>query len=199
VNEGPAAPQGSPCARIETTRLVLIGPDPVQAGAAADFEQRNHALQAEWSPPPPGLFDPAWQRAQLERETDEWRAGRSWRWWLTETHAPGRIVGSVRFSQIARGPFCNAMLGYRIDAALEGRGLMCEALQAAIAEVFSPAVHLHRIQAIVRPENLRSLKLLDRLGFEREGLARDYLFIGGAWRDHLLTARRNPGFGGPPP
>ena len=45
-----------------------------------------------------------------------------------------------------------------------------------------------------RPENDRSRKLLERLGFVREGLARDYLFIDGAWRDHVLTALTNPGF-----
>jgi ribosomal-protein-alanine N-acetyltransferase len=43
----------------------------------------------------------------------------------------------------------------------------------------------------VRPENTRSLILLERLGFEREGLAREYLFIDGAWRDHVMTAKRN--------
>jgi ribosomal-protein-alanine N-acetyltransferase len=83
------------------------------------------------------------------------------------------------------------MLGYSIDAELEGRGLMREALAAAIAEVFSPTVNLHRIQANVRPENARSLTLLDALGFVREGLAREYLFIDGAWRDHVMTARTN--------
>jgi len=60
-----------------------------------------------------------------------------------------------------------------------------------IAEVFSPSVNLHRIQANVRPENARSLTLLDALGFVREGLAREYLFIDGAWRDHVMTARTN--------
>ena len=63
---------------------------------------------------------------------------------------------------------------------------MREALQATLADAFSPRVGLHRVQANVRPENTRSLALLDRLGFEREGLAREYLFIDGAWRDHVL-------------
>jgi len=48
------------------------------------------------------------------------------------------------------------------------------------------------VQANARPENARSLRLLDRLGFEREGYARQYLFIDGAWRDHVLTALRAP-------
>ena len=51
---------------------------------------------------------------------------------------------------------------------------------------------LHRVQANVRPENARSLALLEGLGFEREGLARRYLFIDGAWRDHVTTALRHP-------
>ena len=102
------------------------------------------------------------------------------------------VIGHLRFSQISRGPFCNAMLGYAIDAAHEGRGLMREALVAALADAFGPRVALHRVQANARPENVRSLALLERLGFEREGLAREYLFIDGAWRDHVMTALRAP-------
>jgi ribosomal-protein-alanine N-acetyltransferase len=88
------------------------------------------------------------------------------------------------------------MLGYSIDAAAQGRGLMREALAAVIAQVFSARVDLHRLQANVRPENARSLILLKRLGFEREGSARDYLHIDGAWRDHEMFALRNPDFRG---
>ena len=86
------------------------------------------------------------------------------------------------------------MVGYQIDREFEGRGLMREALSTAIDELFSPHVNLHRVQANVRPENVRSLGLLERLGFVREGLARDYLYIDGAWRDHVTTARLNPAF-----
>jgi ribosomal-protein-alanine N-acetyltransferase len=95
-------------------------------------------------------------------------------------------------------PFQNAMLGYAVDADCQGQGLMREALQAVIAHAFSPAVHLHRIQANVRPENARSVALLQRLGFEDEGLAREYLFIDGAWRDHRMFALRNRAFKGVP-
>ncbi len=84
------------------------------------------------------------------------------------------------------------MLGYSIDAAHEGRGLMHEALTAALADAFGPRVGLHRVQANVRPENTRSLHLLARLGFGIEGVAKEYLFIDGAWRDHVLTALRAP-------
>jgi ribosomal-protein-alanine N-acetyltransferase len=84
------------------------------------------------------------------------------------------------------------MLGYALDAEHEGRGLMREALSAALADVFGPRVALHRVQANVRPENKRSLRLLDALGFVREGYARQYLFIDGAWRDHVLTALHAP-------
>jgi ribosomal-protein-alanine N-acetyltransferase len=67
-------------------------------------------------------------------------------------------------------------------------------LRAVITKAFAPAINLHRIQAAVRPNNARSLAVLQRLGFREEGLAQDYLFIDGAWRDHRLFAVTNPGF-----
>ena len=71
--------------------------------------------------------------------------------------------------------------------------MMREALEATVEHVFA-VLKLHRIQANYVPHNARSGRLLERLGFVNEGLAKDYLFIDGAWRDHVLTARFNPAF-----
>jgi ribosomal-protein-alanine N-acetyltransferase len=68
---------------------------------------------------------------------------------------------------------------------------MQEALTGAIAYVFDE-LRLHRIMANYMPINERSGRLLRRLGFVVEGYARDYLFIAGGWRDHVLTALVNP-------
>ena len=68
---------------------------------------------------------------------------------------------------------------------------MREALQVAIAHMFE-AQQLHRIMANYQPVNLKSEKLLHSLGFEREGLARQYLNINGRWADHVLTSLINP-------
>jgi ribosomal-protein-alanine N-acetyltransferase len=100
-------------------------------------------------------------------------------------------LGTIAFTQIARGPFQSCMLGYALAREAQGRGLMHEGLRAAIDHVFG-AMRLHRIQANYVPTNERSGRVLRRLGFAVEGYARDYLFIGGAWRDHILTALINP-------
>ena len=70
---------------------------------------------------------------------------------------------------------------------------MHEALQATIGHAFD-AMRLHRIQASYLPANIRSARLLRKLGFRREGLAPQYLYIDGAWRDHVITALLNPRF-----
>jgi ribosomal-protein-alanine N-acetyltransferase len=184
----------APRTRIDTPRLRLRASAPELADAALDYEQRNREHFARWSPPPAqGLFTLAFHQKAMADDVESFVAGREWRWWLqlNQPSEATRLIGIVRFSQVSRGPFCSAVLGYSIDTEHEGAGLMREALAAAIAEVFSPAVNLHRIQANVRPENARSLQLLDALGFVREGLAREYLFIDGAWRDHVMTARTN--------
>jgi [ribosomal protein S5]-alanine N-acetyltransferase len=179
---------------LATERLQLVGTDPALADALAAYLVRNRAAHAPWNPPmPEAAFTAAGQRERLAVAVQAEAQGTQLGWFLRLKDEPGGgLIGHLRFSQISRGPFHSAMLGYAIDAGHEGRGLMHEALQTALADAFGPRLALHRVQANARPENVRSLALLDRLGFVREGLARDYLFIDGAWRDHVLTARVSP-------
>lgn len=187
----------TPAPELLTPRLRLRAAAPELAAAAAAFFVRNRAAHARWNPPPDeALFTVAGQVALLEAASHAMAEGSLAIWWLFERDAPGtadarQALGRVQLTQIARGPFCSAMLGYAIDATHEGRGLMREALQAVLDDAFG-RLGLHRVQANVRPENTRSLGLLARLGFEHEGLAREYLFIDGAWRDHAMTALRHP-------
>lgn len=184
---------------LETARLLLRASDAGMSREALDFFQRNQAHFAPWDPPlPEAFFTLRWQRQRLLQHRRAFAAGEAFRYWLFAKDQPGRIVGQVHFSGIARGPFQNALLGYQLDAAAQGRGLMHEALSAAIGEMFSAQVNLHRLQAAHLPENTRSAAVLGRLGFEREGLARRYLFVGGQWRDHVITALLNDGFRDPP-
>ena len=186
-------------AALQTARLRLLPVNESLAAEVAAFYQRNAAHLAPWDPPsPPNFATEAFQRERLTKAAADVAAGALLRWWLQPLQDSSRLVGSIGLSQIARGAFQNAMLGYAIDAEFQGQGLMREALQAVIEHAFSPSVHLHRIQANVRPENGRSVALLQRLGFEDEGLAREYLFINGAWRDHRMFALRNAAFTGVP-
>jgi [ribosomal protein S5]-alanine N-acetyltransferase len=96
----------------------------------------------------------------------------------------GRLAGQVTLDNIVRGAMRSAHLGYWIDRAVAGRGLATIAVALVCDHAFG-AVGLHRVQADIRPENLRSQRLVERLGFRQEGLLRRYLDIDGDWRDHL--------------
>ncbi|MBQ0936172.1 GNAT family N-acetyltransferase [Ideonella paludis] len=184
---------------LQTARLRLVGDDPHLGPAVADYVVRNRAHFAPWDPPaPPEFFSADGQAERVLQGVAAFARGEAFRYWLLPADAPERVIGSLHFSQMARGAFQNAMLGYALDQAAQGQGLMHEALQAGLAEMFSPRVNLHRIQAAWQPSNLRSGAVLQRLGFVQEGLCRDYLFINGAWRDHCISALLNPAFQKPP-
>ena len=179
--------------QLDTPRLVLRASDVSLAKAVADYLGRNRDAHATWNPPmPEAVFTEAGQLERLAAAVKAEVEGTQIGWFLCPGDEPDRVIGHLRFSQIFRGVFHSAMLGYSIDAAHEGRGLMREGLEAALADIFGPRVRLHRVQANTLVDNVRSLGLLERLGFQREGLSKNYLFINGAWRDHVLTARINP-------
>lgn len=102
----------------------------------------------------------------------------------------GRTAGVANFSGIVRGPFQACFLGYSLARDFEGKGYMTEILRAAIDYMFREK-KLHRIMANYLPRNERSGRLLERLGFEKEGLAKEYLQINGKWEDHILTSLIN--------
>jgi ribosomal-protein-alanine N-acetyltransferase len=179
---------------LTTPRLRLDHMAPAHADALADFFRRNDRHLAPWDPPrPAGIMQTAFWRAECERAVDDHADGSVVRWVLALRDGPPQVIGRINYTQIARGPFQSCMLGYAIDARHEGRGLMREALEATIEYAFT-VLRLHRIQANYVPDNTRSAALLARLAFAREGLAHEYLFINGAWRDHVLTARLNSAF-----
>jgi ribosomal-protein-alanine N-acetyltransferase len=95
----------------------------------------------------------------------------------------GGLLGHVEISQIARGNFQSAYLGYAIGAEDRGQGYMTEALQLALRYAFR-TLRLHRVEANVEPGNEASRALVRRAGFTREGFSRRYLKIRGRWRDH---------------
>ena len=97
----------------------------------------------------------------------------------------GRLVGQITVNNVIRGSAQFASVGYWIDEAVAGRGLMTRAVAMVIDHCFGP-VGLHRIEVAIRPENKSSLRVVEKLGIPLVGLAPGYLHIDGDWRDHLL-------------
>ena len=181
---------------IETERLALTLPPPSEAARLLAFAQDNREHLAPWSPPvPQGYYDSeSFWRERLLAARREFAEDQSLRLVLfRKSETEGRVVGICNFSYIMRGAFQACYLGYNLDRRDVGQGLMCEALTAALQYVIEE-LRLHRIMANYMPTNERSGRLLRRLGFTVEGYARDYLFIDGAWRDHILTALTNHHF-----
>lgn len=99
----------------------------------------------------------------------------------------GRFAGQLTLGNVVRGALRSAWVGYWVDSELTGRGVATGAVALAVDHAFGP-VGLHRIEATVQPDNLASLRVLDKLGFREEGLLRGYLEVAGGWRDHRLLA-----------
>jgi ribosomal-protein-alanine N-acetyltransferase len=187
---------GAALPELATARLVVRLARPGMQAAMVRFLAENFEGHLDrWSPPAAtAFFTEAFWRERLAVAVEEFNAGRAARFVLQRPGpATGPVIGTCNYTNIVRGPFLACHLGYQIARAQEGQGFMAEALRATNAFVFRE-LRLHRIMANHRPENERSGRLLERLGFVREGVAKDYLFIDGAWRDHVLTALVNPAF-----
>jgi ribosomal-protein-alanine N-acetyltransferase len=99
----------------------------------------------------------------------------------------GSLAGMLTVGSISRGAARTGSLGYWVDRRQAGQGITPTAVALAVDHCFGPA-GLHRLEAWVRPENQASRRVLEKLGFREEGLAKAALFVDGAWRDHLICA-----------
>jgi ribosomal-protein-alanine N-acetyltransferase len=99
------------------------------------------------------------------------------------TTTAGDLAGVINVSEIVRGAFCSAYLGYYAFVPNDGCGYIRVALAKVIGLSFAK-YRLHRLEANIQPGNARSIQLVQGLGFRREGYSPKYLKIGGRWRDH---------------
>ncbi|GMA64192.1 GNAT family N-acetyltransferase [Alicyclobacillus fastidiosus] len=101
------------------------------------------------------------------------------------------LIGIVSLTEVMRGPLQSCWLGYSLDKAYNGRGYTTEAVRLVVDYAFR-VLKLHRIEAGVMPHNRGSIRVLEKSGFEKEGLSKKNVLINGKWEDHLHFAIVNP-------
>lgn len=178
---------------LHTQRLYLHLPPPDDAPAVCAYFAANDTRFAPFDPPhPPGFLTLPFWRGRLAQNRAEAHDDGSYRFFLRSADDPtGPVLGAIGLTGVARGPSQRASVGFSVDGAHEGKGLMREALEAILGLAWGP-LGLHRLEAGHLPGNHRSAALLARVGFAVEGYAPRYLFIDGAWRDHVLRAAVSP-------
>ena len=156
------------------------------APALLAYMEENRRFLEQWEPVrEEGFFTLDAQAADIEAAAEDTLADRR--------HAFGifldsELVGRIALSQIFRGIFQNAYLGYSIAERRNGQGLATEAVGVAMDFAFGD-LGLHRVQAAVMPRNTGSIRVLEKNGFREEGYAVGYLCINGVWEDHRIFAR----------
>ncbi len=176
---------------LKSQRLVLYQPSEVTAAQLLDYELRNKTFFTPWVP----LRTDEWfveeaQQYRLQIEWQDQRDQKSYRFFIALSSDPQRVIADAGLSNIVRGAFHCAFLGYKIDERMQGQGIMQEALERVCAFAFRD-LHLHRIEANIMPHNVRSIALIERLGFKREGYSEKYLRICDRWEDHVRYALLN--------
>lgn len=169
----------------ETERLVLKTLDSSEWNLVLDYHIRNKEFLKEWEPLRNELFyTKEIQQKQLDNDRVNLESGIGLRLWIFKKGISDQTIGCIAFNNIVRGAFLSCHLGYKLDQDEINQGYITEALKKGIAIVFEE-YQLHRIEANIMPKNKASLVVVEKLGFHREGLARDYLKINGEWEDHV--------------
>jgi [ribosomal protein S5]-alanine N-acetyltransferase len=184
--------RGWPVSLTEPTLLdAPVGLRPVKVKDAAAWREtrvRNAAWLRPWEPTNPetplyrSSLGPYVAMARTMRR--EARRGVTLPWVITYG---GSFAGQLTVGSIVWGSARSAQVGYWIDEAYAGRGVVPTALALAIDHCFF-VVGLHRVEATIRPENQASRRVVEKLGFREEGTRHRSLHIDGSWRDHLCYA-----------
>jgi len=99
----------------------------------------------------------------------------------------GEVVGQLNVANILYGSVSSAVIGYWVSEAYAGKSIAPISVALATDYLFN-VVGLHRVEIAIRPENLSSLRVVEKLGFRYEGLKQNYIHIDGAFRDHYIFA-----------
>lgn len=173
---------------FETERLTVAQVGAKHAGSLLAYYRKNRTHLERWEPSrPPDFYTLGYFESYVAYAMDEAVHERSLHF-VASLRGSVEVMAAVNVHEIQHGSFLSATLGYSVDGTVQGRGYGKEAV-GAVVDWFFLERRMHRLAANYQPSNERSGRLLRALGFNVEGYARDYLYIDGAWRDHILTAR----------
>lgn len=172
---------------LETERVVLRAPQMSDYPAWAELRGDSREFLVPWEPrwAPDELSRSSFRR-RVRHYLRDMREDMGYALFVYDTRSAA-LVGGLTLCNVRRGVTQSCTLGYWVGAKYARQGYMTAAVRAIVPFVFE-SLELHRLEAACLPTNTASMRLLDRIGFEREGLARRYLRINGEWRDHVLYA-----------
>jgi len=167
--------------------LTLRPPQATDYASWAELRNRSREFLMPW--------EPAWSWDELSRASfrrrlrhymKDMREDTGYAFFLFRDEDDS-LVGGLTLSNVRRGVTQSCSLGYWVGAPFARQGYMTKGLRAIIPFVFE-TLRLHRLEAACLPKNTASIQLLEKAGFDNEGLARRYLRINGVWQDHILYA-----------
>ncbi|MDY0235579.1 MAG: GNAT family N-acetyltransferase [Gudongella sp.] len=169
----------------KTDRLILKVLDENYAHLVLDYILRNKDFLKEWEiERSDNYYTLPYQRMSLKRDIQNFKLEKALRFWIFKKEDKDRIIGSIAIDNIIRGPFQSGFLGYKLDKDELNKGYMTEATKKIIEIAFN-GYGLHRIEGNIMPRNIASIKVVEKLGFYNEGLAKKYLLLNGKWEDHI--------------
>ena len=156
-----------------------------------EIRQRNAAWTAPWdSTRPPDSIEPPLTFAGMVRQFNRRARLGQMLPFAVDYRPDGQawvLAGQLTISGITHGSASWAQAGYWVDQRWAGRGIIPTALALAVDHCFF-TLHLHRMEVAIRPENVRSLRVVEKLGFRHEGSRARYMHVDGDWRDHEMFA-----------
>ena len=153
----------------------------------AALRDASRSFLEPWEPrwAPDELSRSAWQQ-RLRRYREDFSVGSAVAFLIFE-NTTGALGGGITLGHIRHGVAQSGQIGYWMGERHAGKGYMSEAI-GLVASYGFDTLRLHRIEAACIPDNARSIRVLEKAGFRREGLLRSYLRINGSWQDHYLYA-----------
>lgn len=171
--------------RIDGEGVYLRAPEPRDYPDWSAVREASRGFLTPW--------EPTWAadelsrgsyRYKLRRYTEDARDDKAYALFVFREE-DDELVGGATLSNVRRGVAQTASLGYWASQAHANKGYITAAVRAVVRYAFDD-LDLHRVEAACQPDNAPSRRVLEKAGFTHEGVAKAYLKINGAWRDHLL-------------
>lgn len=171
---------------LETPRLLIRSASPDDVPKRQRFYIKNLDFFTETGPSyPSSIGTLEYHQKENEREYFATYTKRAFAFFMYDKEDVNysTIIGNFNFTNVVHGHFLSCYLGYKMDQDYLGQGLIGEGIQAGIDYLFN-VVKLHRIEANIMPRNKASIRVAEKLNFQKEGFSPRYLKINGVWEDH---------------